>query len=368
MKKVLVSIISDHNVPNYLLAKEFETEIDEHILLATEIMSNKAKYLMKTIKLKQQKIITISEESMRDIVMVIEKATDSIDAEYIVNLTGGNKLMALAVYHCFLNKKASIYYLPIDKNKIIKISPEIKDQTLNIRANLLDYLSLYGKELEKNNNINFCHFDRLKANDFLKRYAMFSENDKKMLAELNGIRNDSENKNKIKKNKKLDLSDKGELISFLNLKAGVLLENGIISKESLEYVLGGWLEEYVYYLCKEQIREEFIGINVYLKTFNSSCPPDEFDVIFLFSNCLYVVECKTRINDAIMKDSIIKIKALTSRETGINVKRFIVTMNSISEVSEANKNRAKEYGIKILYKENVMNNELLFQDLINKKE
>ena len=154
MQKILISLISDQTVPNILLIREVPL-VDKYYFISTELMEKRRKSnaIIEACNISNDnyEVIKVIEDSISD----IEKELDSIkfddDDEIIVNLTGGTKVMAIAVYNYFRRFGASIHYMPIGKNSYHKLYPESKNKVtqLNYRISLIEYLKGYGVRVSK---------------------------------------------------------------------------------------------------------------------------------------------------------------------------------------------------------------------------
>jgi hypothetical protein len=77
----------------------------------------------------------------------LQKENFSRKNKYFVNLTGGTKIMSIAVFQHFYKYQADYFYVPIGMNKIENVRTG-KDLPLNYRVNIVEYLSLYGLYIE----------------------------------------------------------------------------------------------------------------------------------------------------------------------------------------------------------------------------
>jgi hypothetical protein len=149
----LISLISEHLLPNFLLAKEFEGRYGKHIFITTTRMGEKSMTSRFCnalhIDKKDATIIVVSEDDLPDVMKKLKSEDFSEDDSFIVNITGGTKIMSLGVFTHFLSykEKASFYYIPIGVNKIESVLTG-NDLPLNYRVNIEEYLALYGLNYE----------------------------------------------------------------------------------------------------------------------------------------------------------------------------------------------------------------------------
>ncbi|MDR0682459.1 MAG: DUF1887 family protein [Dysgonamonadaceae bacterium] len=196
----LVSLISDHLLPNYLFIKEMEGKYDDLLFVTTEKMhiADIGARLEKALGVEKGSIrrIIVSEEDLNKTVGKLESIPFADDERFIVNLTCGTKIMSIGVYNFFSRFESSFYYIPIGKNKIENVGTS-EDIPLNYRVNLHEYLTLYGlrytnditdKKLVESEGAKFevDIYNRLKnelklQNDFIFRgVKLFREDSEKM--------------------------------------------------------------------------------------------------------------------------------------------------------------------------------------------
>ena len=148
-----------------------------------------------------------------------------------------------------------------------------------------------------------------------------------------------------------------------------------LSKDEALYLTGKWLEEYAYYKIKEklQLNEQSIGLGLLLQKANIQNTDNDFDVMFVLQNELYIVECKTSHlinNKSQLSEYIYKLDALR-KEFGLYPKAFIYTLGNLPEPEKLNqqnqiKDRLKFHNIKLLTKENfAIENTQKFDDWLN---
>lgn len=147
----LISLLSEHLLPNFLLAKEFVGQYDKHIFITTKRMGEKgmtSRYCDALgIDKKEVKTIVVSEDDLPEAQLKLKNENFDDQDRYIVNLTGGTKMMSIAVFQHFYKYDAAYYYVPIATNKIENVRTG-ENFPLNYRVNITEYLSLYGLYIE----------------------------------------------------------------------------------------------------------------------------------------------------------------------------------------------------------------------------
>lgn len=313
MKVVLVSLISDYLIPNFLLIKECEGKYDELLFLSTERMEKRdqRKRLEKALGLEENSVpyILVSDDDYynnMDQFRDLELLTD--DTEYVVNLTGGTKMMSLAVYEYFKKSPESIFcYVPLGKNVICYTDRDSQEE-LHYRINLKEYFLLHGITFEAKDHLTYPE------------------------ETTNSLFNKVRSKNFILKN-------------IFNIRNA---QNLIDNKDKV-YYSGGWFEEYVYSRLKKEfsLSDEFIatGARIFRPDIEVKQNNNEIDVMFVYNNNLYIFECKVgmkgnRILNAEsanllsgMKDNMLnylyKLVAI-SQDYGLHVNSYLCTLENFN--------------------------------------
>ena len=100
------------------------------------------------------------------------------------------------------------------------------------------------------------------------------------------------------------------LSKFLDFIGFIPEKEGYLQKGEIEYLTGGWFEEYVYYFIKATLNPQDIAMGVHIS--NDGLKHDnELDVCFMKANKLYVIECKTGVySESLFNDIVYKVCAL----------------------------------------------------------
>lgn len=150
--KTIVNIVSEQTIPNYLFVKEMYEQGDNVIWILTgdEKQALKPmKYLEASLTEENHKKICLKNGGEEDVDYMTGLLKNNIETtgNYLVNLTGGTKLMSLVVYNFFKENftDTSFYYMPIGANKIININnATVIDIAYKVKVK--EYLKLYGLE------------------------------------------------------------------------------------------------------------------------------------------------------------------------------------------------------------------------------
>ena len=296
MKRILISILSDYLQPNFLLIKEFEEQYDELVFVTTQPMENikrKSYWLEKALGLPEnsvRRIIVVEDEN------IFSKEGFAKENQYVVNLTGGTKVMPLAAYEFFKSGfHSKFYYVPIGKNVIKSLSSDA-EYVLNYRMNLEEYFTLYGLRYECNNTLLYPELFTKELFETFRK-AKFNRYSPKV--------------SKIRNAQTLsDAKDK-------------------------RYYGGVWFEEYCYTRLKYEhnLPDDAICKDAFIYRDNSKTNDNEIDVMFIQDNQLYVFECKVGMTGyGSTKETIEKYQyklAAIAKDLGLRVEAYILTLHKI---------------------------------------
>jgi len=340
---------------------ENKSSFDLYYFITTQKMESQSKsdHVIAACSLQKDKVkkIQVVEDSVNDILNKLSLIKLSADDTCMVNITGGTKLMTFLVYKYFFenyNENSCFYYMPIDKNVIEKIHPF--DQAkyifpIECRLNIKQYVKSVGLEIEDQNKPALTVADFVTAKKILNMYIS-NTLDYEAISKLRKISGSfSEFSGKI------NISGEKKIIELVN-KIGKFSPDGLYKREA-DYITGGWFEEYVYFKIKNQLGLSDKCIDTGIKISNN-----EFDVIFIHNNTLFVVECKTGLKDlhsnkSIINDTIYKAVAL-NKNFGLRTKSFIFTLdtnlrNAKGDFKDAVQKRLNDNFIKLADRKIILN-------------
>jgi hypothetical protein len=99
-------------------------------------------------------------------------------------------------------------------------------------------------------------------------------------------------RSKVKKKVCIHEMEKGYELDNMVKEIGFLLqEKGYLYKHKIQYLTGGWFEEYIYNRISKSLKPQDIKLNVQISYEEKT--QNELDVVFTYENKLFVVECKT---------------------------------------------------------------------------
>ena len=118
MKTVIVNLVSDQTIPSLQFVKRYRAESNDFLFLTTPLMNKKGvtDNIIKACNFTEEddvQILEISATSYLDIKKALDNSSiyQSYQDRFIVNLTGGTKIMALACLDYFRPLNAEIKYI-----------------------------------------------------------------------------------------------------------------------------------------------------------------------------------------------------------------------------------------------------------------
>ena len=343
MGKTLVNIISrEHPVAAYLFIKEFFEPGDRLLFIAANDSFDCITPLVNALKVDKdlvQRIVLRRDSDKYTYERICRVINSSIDkhAEYYVNLAGGTRYMALSVQHVFSNFNSAFLYIQTRENLVVKTIFDNSiydddDEILPIRYKMTlgEYFDVYGlsydldtpKPLVANEEQTKQMFDM-----FAQR--KLTSADYKVMEIL---------REKYRNWKYLDINEVENIINdsmipipnlsrFLNYIKFTPAKKGILQHGELDYLTGGWFEEYVYYLIKKNVEPDEIAIGVRIDGITEIKHNNELDVCFIKNNQLYVIECKSGISSESMFNEIVyKVSSLKEVLLGLDCKSYIFSL------------------------------------------
>ncbi len=343
MMKTLVNIISrEHPLAAYLFIKEFYEEGDKLLFVSANEDFDCITPLVNALKVDKgvvQRIVLRRDSDKYTYERICRVINNLIDhqAQYYVNLAGGTRYMALSVQHVFSNYHSTFFYIQTRENLIVKTIFDNSifdddDEILPIkyRMNLDEYFSIYGLT----HDLGSLGDPVATEEQVKKMFILFSKrqlrgSDYKVLDVL---------REKYRGWKYLNIEEVEHTVNdqmipipnlsgFLNFIKFVPAKQGVLSHDELDYLTGGWFEEYVYYLVKKVIQPDDIAIGVRIDGCTEIRHDNELDVCFIKNNQLFVIECKSGINSESMFNEVVyKVSALKEVLLGLDCNSYIFSL------------------------------------------
>lgn len=321
MAKTIVSIISQQPTPNYLLIRELFEPGDDLLFITSTKMQQNIKPIVETLNWSSveinQVILSEGEEERWDAMCKTIESSLTREKHYAVNLTGGTKYMALAVQSVFEKYNSQFYYIPFPKNVILStdsVSP------ITTRVSVKEYMSLHGHAIKSDKTIRTFEESSRMLNIFANHLA------KEDFNIINRLREYRDSNIKISwvetKEEQVSKPSIPGLKTFLDKIGFIPQTEDTLTKYESRYLTGGWFEEYVFFLIKQELDVTDILFGVKLNETHN-----DLDVVFTINNRLFVVECKTGIDKGSMLNQIAyKSSALNDYLRGLSSKSYIFAL------------------------------------------
>ena len=326
MSKTIVNIIDKSNpMPAYLFTKEYYEENDELMFISTQEEADCIDYLVEQLEVNEMLVKKIIINRYQDNLLyehICRTIKNKLDPEtqYYLNLAGGTRYVTLSVQHVFEEFNTQFFYTQTHENNIVKtiFDHSIYDDDdeifpINHRMNLKEYFGLYGLQSDVETPRKM-----VKEVAFSQHlFTMFSQNllgpgDYKVMETLREkyrnwrflIISEVENPTKD------FMTPIPNLGKFLDYIGFVPERRGSLQNYEIEYLTGGWFEEYVYALIKEVLQPDDIAMGVHISN-GIIKHNNELDVCFMKANKLFVIECKTGVtNEKLYNEIVYKVCAL----------------------------------------------------------
>ncbi len=386
---VLVSLVSEQTVPNYLSIKTFH-EADYYFFISTQLMEdsvkgNRREWLIHAagIDMGKTNMILVNPELKEDVYQKLSEIPWKDEfSRIIVNITGGTKMMSLASYEFFKNLTPEIWYIPINSNDYHRVDDSSVKKTVSYRMSVEEYLACCGIRKETNQFQEKSPLFDFKTNLRLFNQLVSCETCKPTIELIRLLFRDYDAllKNQINKKRGIDLSDKNFISFFLEKlekRKDIIPESKYLKlkevgsfdfifdffdeigfpyaerdrlfSEQVSYITGGWFEEYSYYILKrisESPDDQFkLGV-VLDSTKDSYFTSNDLDVVMVYNNSLYVVECKSGgLEENELFNKTVYLQAALRKYFGLSVKSALMTL---SDTSESQKKKAETLGISMI--------------------
>jgi len=360
MKTILVSLVSDQTIPNVQLIKE--KIVDGYLFITTETMEKKgvSDWIINASGIEGKEIKKINVDPFDYDLIVKEVGSQINDTDlYLVNLTGGTKLMSLAINDLFKSVNSELFYLS-GKSNYVKLFPDKIKPFFKFKSTLSleEYLKSYGFNINSKSEpevlfeiteklFNYYLHSFSKETDILPLTQLLSKRGKKIAA----------------------LTDFPEISPFLNRIGFKPFSENCLSKAETKYLTGDWFEEYFFHLIKNlnPSKVSDIGTGWFIE---KNGVTNEFDILFIHNDNLHLIECKTFIwkdieeKKSIIAETIYKADSLKNK-LGLFANTSIVTLSELtSPLLKEHLERAKESRVNVYGKEDLLDLTQLFNKLI----
>lgn len=333
MKTTLVSLISQQTIPNVQLILEFKDKVDNYLFVTTKEMEavheNRSDWIINASGISPAKVnrLVVNPASITEINEALLKYGLNDEDEFIVNITCGTKIMSIAVMNFFqILSNSQIIYSYIDHPRYEIIFPGKDNNLFEYTHNLTlwQYLSSHDLSIEQKENLTHNHHEII---ELFKKVVNY-RSDFTKIPEINNA-------------------------------------HRFNSASEKDFYSGGWFEEYIYIAVKKHfaLKDTEIAMKINLKNRKTR---NEYDVIFIRNNTLYVIECKAYSGLSNIKkkieEGIYKLAALDN-DFGLSAKSvFITTFDIKRNLKFSNRtllNRASDVGVQLFQFDDLLNNNFL---------
>jgi hypothetical protein len=296
-----VLLVSEQAAPNLLAALDPKMKPQEAVLMVSAKMARRADALQAVLQesgVKTTRVALPDEHDLAALENTMMEVASARDGQSItINVTGGNKLMALAAQSVAQAAGWPAFYVDVDTDQIIWLDKTRPAQTLTQQLRINHYLRGYGFTLAQS-------IDRPETNKALQNLmstlVLNVGTLEQPIGQLNWIGQQAEERNSLSVKLTPNQLDSRSLDALLRNFAGaqVLRVEGdtltFSNADTRFFAKGGWLEHHVYQtVC--QITSD-LGIRdkaANLVVQDSTGTKSEIDVALMARNRLFAIECKT---------------------------------------------------------------------------
>jgi Domain of unknown function (DUF1887) len=333
-------LVSEQAAANLLPALDPAMKPREAVLLVSQKMAHRAKSLHAVLQengIKTQTVPLPDEHNMAALeTTLVNIATQREGQSILLNVTGGNKLMALAAQAVAQAADWPAFYVDVDTDQIIWLDKTRPAQALTQQLRLRHYLRGYGFTLAEG-------IERPQPNAAWQTLQHELINDvgslEEAIGQLNFLSQEAERSLRATLNPRQ--RDHHGLDALLRKfeQAQVLKRQGdqlnFATEAARSFANGGWIEDHVYQTVGQvtgdlAIRDKAANLQV----LGESGQPNEIDVAFMARNRLFMIECKTaRMNQADLKanDTLYKLKENCSRIGGTGTRGMLATYRPLRD-------------------------------------
>ena len=356
MSKTLVNIITEDNpIPAYLFIKEKYEEGDRMMYISAKDTEEDLDALSELFSVPATHIDEIILKNDVD-ELSYEKICRAVlarlnhETQYCVNLAGGTRYMALAVQQVFEKFNTQFFYVQVEENLIVQsvfddgiYNNDDLFYPIKYKMTIAEYLRAHEIQHKL---LQYDHLPIRSESESTNIFEMFTQN--KFTYEdyevMEMLRLHYRSRKRINISAIESSTDPNRpaiphLSAFLNHLYFIPKNNGMLYRDELEYLTGGWFEEYVYYLVKKHINPDDLAIGVKISRAGVK-HNNELDVIFTKGNKLCVIECKTGVQtERLFNEIVYKLCAIKEALLGVSCYSYIFSLkkddsNDLKRIAE----------------------------------
>lgn len=310
----IISLVSDQPMPNVLFLKQMP-EADRYVFLTTQRMEEEGKSdnIIQVCGIDPDKVdyIFAHHEDVTNILQEWQHLEDRPGEHYHINLTGGTKMMALGTFSHFTTnfpaERVSVYYVQLGGDLIRQMYPVDAQQPMQVSISVQDYLDAHGVKL-------------LSAADWLP----WEQLARKVFRHVSKQQKDPHIENKL-----------------LESRANPAGLTQSLSPEERSFYSGKWLEVWLAGQVRDLLgvpASEIIWDAQVNKSGAAINMANEYDILFVYNNRLYLGECKYFTGEADKKMKSISRDLFkmggANNLTGLNARPFLAIIGRLSSSPE----------------------------------
>lgn len=344
--KTLVNIFDpDEPLAAYLFLKQYYSEGDRLLFISTREDRQLLAPYAALFRLPDESIDFIFFKRDEDS-YIYERISQRLssrlapEAEYWVNLAGGTRYLALAVQHVFTRFNARLFYVQTRENLIVR-SPfdaegaQTRDavDTIRYRMSMAEYFRLHGL----NHDLDSGGHRPIRSEEDAQRVFECFRTRRLPHRAFDAIEQLRVNYRGMRRPRPIHditfggLHHRGAvpgLPALLSAFGFVPSQKEMLQPDEVDYLTGGWFEEYVYYTLLRLVSPQQIAIGVRIARPGTQ-HNNELDVVFIKANTLFVVECKTGVaSDHLFNEIVYKASALKESFLGPSCHSYIFTLKN----------------------------------------
>ncbi|MGB9667136.1 MAG: Card1-like endonuclease domain-containing protein [Candidatus Cryosericum sp.] len=314
--KTLVSLVGDQTIPNVLFILEMQSlgqEVDHYLFVTTLRMEElqKTDCIIKAAGLNplQCERIIVMEDSIDDVVQQLQRASHA--NHYLVNLTGGTKMMSVACYAWFSSRNSHIFYVPIGKNGWKQILPSGADRFTEFTTvlTLRQYWDACNIVGPADSEPLTLHRPADFTVQFFTRFVQLN-----LPSQTWQLLRDTVSMERPPADTVRIVQERLAQLGFQPT------DPRLLSRDDVLYLTGRWFEEYVYWAATTWLHVP-PAQTAHSVRLSRGMSRNEYDDLVLLDNTLHVMECKTSLanNTGVLSEASYKLAALRS-EFGLQAK------------------------------------------------
>lgn len=343
MSKTLVNIITEDNpIPAYLFIKEMYEEGDRLMYISAKDTEDDLDALSELFNVPAAQIDEVVLKHDMDEI-TYEKICRTVlghldkDTYYWVNLAGGTRYMALAVQQVFERFHADFFYVQVEENLIVNsiFDDNIYDNDdlffpIHHRMTIAEYLCAHDIHHNLDEDGHRPIRTEGETNHVFKLFSkqMLPRQDYETMEQLRTF---------YRNRKRVQIKTVETTGSFSSPAVPGLSrllydiefvpeQKGVLNHEELEYLTGGWFEEYVYHLVNKYVKPQDIALGVVISR-QVIRHNNELDVVFTKGNKLFVIECKTGVQtERLFNEIVYKACAISEALLGMSCNPYIFSL------------------------------------------